>query len=224
MTHLNDLSKVYMEKVAKPDFLDLDNDGNKKESMKKASKDAREVEAPKERLKTDRNMFNIPKSEKEAARERLLAKARAKREKMEESYYDPMDDDDFDHDEAEENRGVSGKNNPKGGKALGGKKKKMKEGLDPVGQEDKDIDNDGDHDKTDKYLLNRRKKVGAAIAKKKGEVKEQEEKIGGGNLKGLVKKAVKRIDADNDGDVDKDDPKETGMGEFVPSPDGKKKI
>ena len=44
------------------------------------------------------------------------------------------------------------------------------------------------------------------------------------NLKGMVKKAVKRIDADNDGDVDKDDPKEKGMGEFVPSPDGKKRI
>ena len=29
--------------------------------------------------------------------------------------------------------------------------------LDPVGKEDKDIDNDGDHDKSDKYLLNRRK-------------------------------------------------------------------
>jgi len=42
---------------------------------------------------------------------------------------------------------------------------------DPVGQEDKDIDNDGDHDKTDKYLLNRRKVIGKAIAKKKG-VKE----------------------------------------------------
>ena len=28
--------------------------------------------------------------------------------------------------------------------------------LDPVGKEDKDIDNDGDSDKTDKYLLNRR--------------------------------------------------------------------
>jgi hypothetical protein len=36
-----------------------------------------------------------------------------------------------------------------------------------VGKEDKDIDNDGDHDKTDKYLLNRRKAVGAAIARKK---------------------------------------------------------
>lgn len=34
----------------------------------------------------------------------------------------------------------------------------FKEGkpLDPVGREDKDIDNDGDHDKTDKYLLHRR--------------------------------------------------------------------
>ena len=42
---------------------------------------------------------------------------------------------------------------------------------DPVGQEDKDIDNDGDHDKTDKYLLNRRKVIGKAIAKKRG-VKE----------------------------------------------------
>jgi hypothetical protein len=42
-------------------------------------------------------------------------------------------------------------------------------GLDPVGQEDKDIDNDGDHDKTDKYLLNRRKVRGAAIETRKEE-------------------------------------------------------
>jgi hypothetical protein len=41
---------------------------------------------------------------------------------------------------------------------------KAGKGLDPVGKEDKDIDNDGDHDKTDKYLLNRRKARGAAIA------------------------------------------------------------
>ena len=45
-------------------------------------------------------------------------------------------------------------------KAKAGKK------LDPVGQEDKDIDNDGDHEKTDKYLLKRRKAIGAAIRKK----------------------------------------------------------
>ena len=46
------------------------------------------------------------------------------------------------------------------------------EGMDAVGKEDKDIDNDGDHDKTDKYLLNRRKAIGKAIAKKRGRVKE----------------------------------------------------
>jgi len=67
----------------------------------------------------------ISKSEQEAARERIKAKMAAKKaaKKVVESSYDPMDDDEFDHDEAEENRGVSGKNNPKGGKALGKKKK-----------------------------------------------------------------------------------------------------
>ena len=47
-----------------------------------------EVEPPKERLKTDRNMFNIPKDEQDAARERLKAKAAAKRKqlKKEEAY------------------------------------------------------------------------------------------------------------------------------------------
>ena len=39
--------------------------------------------------------------------------------------------------------------------------------LDPVGSEDKDVDNDGDHDKSDKYLLARRKKVGKILAMKK---------------------------------------------------------
>ena len=51
----------------------------------------------------------------------------------------------------------------------GGEKKNVKEAkLDPVGKEDGDVDNDGDKDKTDDYLMNRRKAVGKAIAKKKG--------------------------------------------------------
>ena len=44
--------------------------------------------------------------------------------------------------------------------------------LDPVGQEDADINNDGKKDGTDKYLANRRKAIGKAIAKKRGKVKE----------------------------------------------------
>lgn len=39
--------------------------------------------------------------------------------------------------------------------------------LDPVGQEDADIDNDGDVDSSDRYLHKRRKAIGKAIGKKK---------------------------------------------------------
>ena len=46
--------------------------------------------------------------------------------------------------------------------------------LDPVGKEDKDIDNDSDHDKSDKYLLARRKKVSKIINSKK-KMKEEAE-------------------------------------------------
>ena len=41
--------------------------------------------------------------------------------------------------------------------------KDSKKKLDPVGQEDGDIDNDGDEDETDSYLANRRKAIGKAM-------------------------------------------------------------
>ena len=64
------------------------------------------------------------------------------------------------------------KNNPAFGdeshfKTVGEGKK-----LDPVGQEDGDVNNDGKKDETDSYLMNRRKAVKKAIAKKRGKVKE----------------------------------------------------
>lgn len=43
----------------------------------------REIEPPREKLVTDRNMYSIPKSEQEEARKRLLAKAAAKRKERE---------------------------------------------------------------------------------------------------------------------------------------------
>lgn len=54
----------------------------------------------------------------------------------------------------------------------------LKESLDPVGKEDDDIDNDGDVDKTDKYLSKRRQAVGKAITggrkeRNEGEVEEE---------------------------------------------------
>jgi len=69
-------------------------------------------------------------------------------------------------------------------------KKKIKEALDPVGKEDSDIDNDGDVDKSDKYLHKRRKAIGKAIATQK----EALDPVG-----------KEDSDIDNDGDVDKSD-------------------
>jgi len=163
---LNDLSKVYLENIS--------------ESAVPGK--------PAEKLGA---VTGIPKSEQEAAKERLLKKAAAKRAAM------------------------------------------KNEALDPVGKEDADIDNDGDTDKSDKYLHKRRKAIAKAMKKRVKEERELAEihkpahgevEVPDKNLKGLVKKAVKRIDADNDGDVDAKDPKETGMGEFVPTADGKGKL
>ena len=51
-----------------------------------------------------------------------------------------------------------------------------KEKLDPVGKEDGDIDNDGDKDSSDKYLMKRRKAISKAIKKEKKEEVELDEK------------------------------------------------
>lgn len=48
----------------------------------------------------------------------------------------------------------------------------FKNRLDPVGEEDDDVDNDGDRDKSDSYLLNRRSKRSKAIRKHRKNVKE----------------------------------------------------
>ena len=49
---------------------------------------------------------------------------------------------------------------------------KAKKKLDAVGKEDGDVDNDGDKDKSDSYLLNRRKVISKAIKKESVEVEE----------------------------------------------------
>ena len=105
-----------------------------------------------------------------------------------------------------------------------------KEALDPVGREDADVDNDGKKNtKSDKYLLKRRAAISKALASTKNGVrKEQTEiteihsqahtphEIPSGDLKKLVKKAVKRIDTDVDGDTDKNDKAKGELGEFIP--------
>ena len=70
-------------------------------------------------------------------------------------------------------------------------------GLDPVGKEDKDIDNDGDHDKSDKYLLKRRKAIGAAI-RKKADKKIKEAYLADGTISTEPKVGTKKITGKNE--------------------------
>ena len=67
----------------------------------------------------------------------------------------------------------AGMKNKVTGKPLYKAGKGVEEALDPVGKEDEDINNDGKKDGTDKYLKNRRKAIGKAIAaKEEAEVEE----------------------------------------------------
>ena len=133
--------------------------GKKKKEEKKAP-----------RMQKGAMAYDGPNKERSEAADRVIAKTKEKRRKMRKEEF------------VDEKRLVHGKF----GNFISGQKKEMPkkdtltpqdrykipEGMDPVGKEDKDIDNDGDHDSTDKYLLKRRKAIGKAIAKKRGKVKE----------------------------------------------------
>ena len=61
----------------------------------------------------------------------------------------------------------------------------VKEGLDPVGKEDGDVNNDGKKDSSDKYLMKRRAAIGKAMKKEELDL-EEGSGCGGGYQKGGV--------------------------------------
>ena len=107
--------------------------------------------------------YDGPNKERSEAADRVLAKTKKKREKMKEGVK---------YDQNMPYIAGQKKETRKKDTLTPQQRYKIPEGMDAVGKEDKDIDNDGDHDSTDKYLLNRRKAIGKAIAKKRGRVKE----------------------------------------------------
>lgn len=66
------------------------------------------------------------------------------------------------------------------------------EAMDKVGKEDSDIDNDGDTDKSDKYLHNRRKAIGKALRK---EEVDQLDELSPNTLHKYIKKATPEVAA-----------------------------
>ena len=103
-----------------------------------------------------------------------------------------------------------------------------KKKLDPVGKADADIDNDGDVDKSDKYLHNRRKAVSTAI-KAKGKDKTVEVQTSEGKLppalQAYMDKKKGKKSKDKEEDDEKDDMKEedrSKLDTFIKNMDGNK--
>ena len=139
----------------------LENAKKKKEKVKM------EGYMSKDKYTHDTGGFRISQKDADEAKERIKKKTAAKMKKEE-----FVDEKKLVH--GKFGNFISGqkKETPKRDTLTPKDRYKIPEGMDPVGKEDKDIDNDGDHDSTDKYLLKRRKAIGKAIAKKRGKVKE----------------------------------------------------
>ena len=150
-----------------------------KKEDKKDVKEGNEEKAP--RMQKGAMAYDGPNKERSEAADRILAKAKKKREKMKEEYVSEMKAKQVVKPKPARNpqnmalpkgvkSGVNYQSMAQSYVPVGNIFNEKK--MDPVGAEDKDIDNDGDHDSTDKYLLKRRKAIGKAIAKKRGRVKE----------------------------------------------------
>jgi len=176
MNILNDISKVYLEQVVDEGKVEL-KQRNKNEMQRKAGNLGREVvstpntkkNAVKRTAAMDRmgKLVSAIASDDEDKRFKRLGQSPAHNEE----FVDETEPDSFGRPGGKYGGVKKGGGYDKGYQAMQKKLKELdkvkKEALDPVGQEDDDIDNDGDTDKSDKYLHNRRKVVGKAISKKK---------------------------------------------------------
>ena len=117
--------------------------------------------------------YDGPNKERSEAADRVLAKTAAKRAKMKEEFVDEMAAP-VKKPPKEKKMSLSVLDNIRKTNTGAGSQYEqvVHEKMDPVGQEDGDINNDGKKDGTDKYLASRRKAIGKAIAKKRGKVKE----------------------------------------------------
>ena len=129
---------------------------------KKDEDDKKEKKAP--RRQKGAMAYDGPNKERSEAADRVIEKTKKKRKKMKESR-NPL---------TGLPTGLKSEEKKKDDKPMTDKQRRMMkvEAMDPVGQEDGDINNDGKKDGTDKYLKSRRDAIGKAIAKKRGRVKE----------------------------------------------------
>jgi hypothetical protein len=137
---LRAMANVFMPEALDPvgqEDDDVDNDGDSDKSDEYLKKRRKAVGAAidkrKKKLKeATAAAYTSDEDDKEITEKKVKNKVVINPEMKESKDYDPMEDDEFDHDEAEKNRGVSGKNNPKGGKSLYKKREVKKEEVEQI--------------------------------------------------------------------------------------------
>ena len=142
---------------------------------KKDDEEKKEKKAP--RKQKGAMAYDGPNKERSEAADRVIEKTKKKRKKMKEEYVGEMKKKLKSKDKNPQNmalpKGVkSGVNYQNMAQSYVPVGNIFNEKMDPVGQEDGDINNDGKKDCTDKYLKNRRDAISKAIRKKRGRVKE----------------------------------------------------
>ena len=215
---LNDISKVYLEQIVegKKDSSYLETDMKKRQANnEKARKEMEKVpgqknphfESNQQGWDTVNALADAFKAMQEGVRDDKTAERKARLEKKrgmkldDHPQYKKVEEGAGMHRDAKTGEVVDkaevGKtyypNMPKKKSSVALRKEKMKtEALDPVGKEDADIDNDGDTDKSDKYLHKRRKAISAAMKKRLKESRNLTEIISDDNdQKEIKEKKVK---------------------------------
>ena len=191
--HLNDLSKIFFYQISekKKDDTYLEPDMKKRQkNNEKARKDMEKMGTSMknphfEEVEVDEAMSSYDRNRKRAAQraaDRNAARAAGKTGVVPGvGYVSPRKERETYVDSAGTTRHKSGA--------------KM-EALDPVGKEDGDVNNDGKKDKTDKYLMNRRKAIGKAMKKESfSDWRDELSEVVGDalNEKPIKEKAVKNV-------------------------------
>jgi len=239
MTHLNDISKIYLDQIAEEGADRLRDrrmetggvDGNTR--YPSSSKPSSSTGPKKKPSGNSMDAFNQVVAQLKAKHgdNAVIAstRTRTRREAL-----DPVgkEDDDIDNDGIKNDKNDKYIKNKRKAISKAISKKKGDDECEKCGKEECDCD-----DVNEIYMITPPKKSNKDKKKTKPKTwydndKEANEErnihgeieVPSGDLKSLVKKAAKRIDTDVDGDVEHNDQHKGEYGEFVPTPDGKRKF
>ena len=189
---------------------------------------------------------SIPQSERDAAKKRLLAKAAAKRSGMKREEVE-IDEASYEAAAAKVNAERAAKkaaqdkrltvtnadkkgNTPAYQRYMAGDKKYKMVGENSELEEKapetdkKGLDKFDRHKRMTRHMQDKYGRASVMDKVRTGKDYKENVETPFGNMKAMVARAIKRIDANVDGSVDEKDLKNPNeMGEFVPTPDGKKK-